>query len=420
MKTITSFSKDGYKIYGKKCLEGMLKHWPGQIVAYIEEPIDDLPQDPRLSYVNLFDIPDVLPTLNAMAQFPVMRGRIGDKNVYKYDAFRFCRKVFAQCHAVQGYTGNLYWVDADTEFTANIDEGWLLDILGEHFMVYMGRKSWHSCASFVGWNTQHEQSRAFFSVYRDLIVNGYFLLEEEWHDSYWLDQLRNLLNLDAVDVAAGGPMEDGPFNVFDAVFAGKARHLKGNIKFQPKRYQQLIDIVKERQPKKVVEIGTWNGERAIQMNQASPGIEYMGFDLFEFATPETDSEEKNVKPHHTTASVGKRLKEAGMNATLTAGNTRDTLPRFIHMADVNNWKADLVYIDGGHSVETIESDLTCALCIVKKGGVIVLDDYYIDGIDVEKYGCNLPLEKSGLEYKVLPIADPVAGGGATQMAVIQC
>lgn len=420
MKTITSFSSEGYKLYGKTCVEGLLKHWPGEIVVYIEEHIDDLPKDPRLSYVSLYDIPDVLPTLQAMSYFPVMRGQIGDKFIYKFDAFRFCRKVFAQCHAAQDYSGILYWVDADTEFMGDVSEAWLRAKTTGHFMAYMGRNKWHSCASFVSWDTRHDNAKRFFSVYRDTIVGGYFLLDQEWHDSYWLDQLRSILELDAVNLLADYKLPEGPENVFDVLFKGRAKHLKGNLKFTPKRYQQLIDIVKERQPKKVVEIGTWNGNRAIEMGQASKDMEYIGFDLFEFASPVTDAEEKNVKPHHKSADVGSRLKKAGIKATLLAGNTRDTVPRFIHMAEVNDWQADLIYIDGGHSVDTIDSDLTSALCLIRKGGVIVLDDYYGDGIDVEKYGCNKPLEKSGLEYTVLPIADPVVGGGFTQMAVIQC
>lgn len=420
MKTITSFSSDGYKVYGKKCLESLLKHWPGEIVVYIESPIDDLPKDDRISYVDLFAIPDVLPTLNAMSYFPVMRGKIADKFIYKFDAFRFCRKVFAQCHAAQDYEGTLIWVDADTEFTQDVSEQWLNSLLDGHFMGYMGRKGWHSCASFVMWDTTKEQARQFFTVYRETIVNGYFLLDEEWHDSYWLDRLRDIIKIDAIDIAANIKKDEGPVNIFDMVFEGKGRHLKGNIKFTPKRYQQLIDIIKETKPKKIVEVGTWNGDRAIEMNNASPGIEYIGMDLFEFATPQTDSEEKNVKKHHNMADVAKRLKEAGIKATLLAGNTRETMPRFVHMCEVNDWRADLVYVDGGHSVETIDSDFLYARRIVKPGGIIVLDDYYIDGIDTSKYGCNQTLEKSGLSYEVLPIADPVAGGGFTQMAVIQC
>ncbi len=180
------------------------------------------------------------------------------------------------------------------------------------------------------------------------------------------------------------------------------------------RYEQLIFMVLRDKPEVVVEIGTWNGIRAKEMFLANPNMTYYGFDLFETASPDTDAHEKNVKAHFSKEQVEARL---GIhNATLIRGNTNET---FTLWADEHPESVDLVYIDGGHSVETIQSDYMNALKVIKPGGKIVFDDYYEDMPDIDLYGANRVLEQSGRDYHVLPMKDPVVGGGFTKMAVME-
>jgi predicted O-methyltransferase YrrM len=170
------------------------------------------------------------------------------------------------------------------------------------------------------------------------------------------------------------------------------------------RYSQLIAACFKAQPAAILEIGTWNGERALQLLQAAPGAKYYGFDLFEDATAETDAVEMNVKRHNSLAEVEKRLR--GYRVLLTKGNTRTTLAQF-------DRPVDFVWMDGGHSVETIASDWAHVRRLALPDAEIYLDDYYTGPIDVEKFGCNRLV--AGLKHEVLPAADPVMGGGFVQM-----
>jgi len=171
------------------------------------------------------------------------------------------------------------------------------------------------------------------------------------------------------------------------------------------RYSALIQAVRDKQPKAILEVGTWNGTRAIEMlNVAPEGCKYYGFDLFEDATPETDREEMNVKSHHYVDRIQERL--SGYDATLYRGNTRWTLAEF-------NEPVDFVWLDGGHSVETIQSDLDNVLRVATPEARIFLDDYYTGPIDTTKFGCNSIVEK--YRHEVLPQRDPVSGGGWVQM-----
>ena len=173
------------------------------------------------------------------------------------------------------------------------------------------------------------------------------------------------------------------------------------------RYEQLLDAVRTLQPRSILEIGTWNGNRALQMLMLSPGATYYGFDLFEDATDKTDEEEKNVKPHHSVKTVSARLE--GFKFKLHKGNTRETLKAF-------NEPIDFAWIDGGHSVETIRSDWENVRRVLKPGAAVFFDDYYSGGIDTELYGCNKVVEE--WPHLVLPAKDPVIPSGWVQMVKV--
>ncbi len=170
------------------------------------------------------------------------------------------------------------------------------------------------------------------------------------------------------------------------------------------RYGQLLAAVREKQPKAILEVGTWNGERALQMLNLCPDARYYGFDLFEDATVETDREEMNVKPHHYLERVAMKLD--GYNAQLFKGNTRETLASFSE-------PVDFVWLDGGHSIETIRSDWDNVRRVLAPGAWVFFDDYYTGPIDTRRFGCNLIV--AGLDHELLPDRDPVAGGGWVQM-----
>ena len=178
------------------------------------------------------------------------------------------------------------------------------------------------------------------------------------------------------------------------------------------RYKQLHDLIKLLNPKSICEIGTWNGQNAINMLNSCDADLYIGYDLFEEATAETDAVEFNVKAHNAVDTVRNRIKEAhgSVSVNLVKGNTRETL---------KNVRADFVFLDGGHSIETIESDYNA----VKGSGVIVFDDYYVadeEGRcpDIYKVGCNKLL--SNIPHIVFGDKDPVSGGGYTRLAMVIC
>jgi cephalosporin hydroxylase len=199
------------------------------------------------------------------------------------------------------------------------------------------------------------------------------------------------------------------------------------------RYAQLSHIIEDVKPSTILEVGTWNGDRACQMAEAAfkAGVEkvtYFGFDLFEDATSDSDTAELNVKQHFTVDQVVQKLgafrEKYGerFNAHLFRGNTRETLPAALAQMKEQGVTVDFAFVDGGHSIETMRSDLEA----LKDAKVCVVDDYYVKDEqgripDISKYGANAILhetpEKLFHAWKWLQIEDPVKDGGKVRMCV---
>ena len=164
------------------------------------------------------------------------------------------------------------------------------------------------------------------------------------------------------------------------------------------RYETLITEVAKRQPKTILEVGTHMGNSAIAMvNKAreyNDDVFYYGFDIFDWANKDFMKQEFNGKVPPTLSRVRKRLKKENITHKLTIGNTTNTLPKFSPDRYI-----DFVFIDGGHSLETIESDWNNIKYFMDDETVVIFDDYYENRTDV---GCKNLIDKLEQEddYKV--------------------
>lgn len=140
------------------------------------------------------------------------------------------------------------------------------------------------------------------------------------------------------------------------------------------RYTQLPDVIDEIKPKSIVEIGTWNGTRAVQMLQQAgkyypmKQLSYQGFDLFSLQTGEQFTRElsKYAVPEKI---ARKRIEATGAHVKLIAGDTIETINKMA--------PAELYFVDGGHSEATIQNDGERVTRFINDhGGVAVFDDYY--------------------------------------------
>jgi hypothetical protein len=128
-------------------------------------------------------------------------------------------------------------------------------------------------------------------------------------------------------------------------------------------------------------------------------ITYQGFDLFDDMTGEQYRREysKRGQPFEV---VLRRLEATRAHISLVKGDTKQTLYR--NMIDGELEPAEFIFVDGGHSEETIKNDGDIALLALDMtdNGVIVFDDYYYNSTD-EGIGCNKFIHGlDGVKYKV--------------------
>lgn len=129
-------------------------------------------------------------------------------------------------------------------------------------------------------------------------------------------------------------------------------------------------------PQTICEIGTHHGRSACQFIQyLAPRVDqlhYTGYDLFEDADPVTTKQEHNGKGPGSFDRARRSIKKIlashpNVSFDLIRGNTRHTL---------KPQNFDFVYIDGGHSYDTVMHDFL----MVQGSRAIVFDDYQIPGV----------------------------------------
>lgn len=163
------------------------------------------------------------------------------------------------------------------------------------------------------------------------------------------------------------------------------------------RYVQLLDLLDEIKPRKICEIGTWNGNRALQLLQTAgkyypmKRVEYQGFDLFDEQTGEHFRRELS-KYAFPVEVVRKRLQATGADIDLVVGDTVDTTKQLK--------PADFYFVDGGHSDYTVTNDGWAVLHLLDDfGGVAVFDDYYHKG-KPDMQGANLFIDNLPPQFEV--------------------
>lgn len=147
------------------------------------------------------------------------------------------------------------------------------------------------------------------------------------------------------------------------------------------RYDYLLHLARLHKPVNMIEIGVWCGDRAIRFLNSCFSLKlYVGFDLFEGLTAEKHVKESmgNCNTQRR-KDVLQRIKpwadQRRCSIELIAGSTEITLPAF---ASKNPGQFDFIYIDGGHSLETVANDWFWARKLLSPHGLVVFDDYYLN------------------------------------------
>jgi len=455
---VTSFNEEIYTVVGHHLINSIKNNWEPSIkvTGYYHD-----------FNVKNYIIKDInLKSLNKLEDYTtylkVNKEHDGTENKtipynWHLDSLRWSHKVFALTEKAfelaeeSADSGWLIWVDADSLATKRLVPNDILSMLPKECdVVYKGIIN-HSDGtsyldtSFIAFNLNKKPALDLLGDLRGAYISGEFLQYREWHDAFILERLLNIYQAHGMKIKTVEQIGDyiKHFEGIDKVTTSPIRDDKGNRlvalskdkvsqDIMPSRYRQLADVIRHYKPKSIIEVGTWNGGRAIEMALAAfenqDEILYRGFDLFEDATSETDDEEFNLKAHNTQSAVIKRLQEFRAKMMekkkvftfeIGKGNSKEILK------DRTDLDADFVLIGGGNSIATAKSDYDN----LKHNPIVVMDNFFREDEEKlnapEKYkGTNkvidsLPKGKEGQVRRwVIPSQDQVRNGGHTHIAVI--
>jgi hypothetical protein len=193
---VTTFSKDGYELYGKRMIETWLAYWPKseyQLVVYVE----DFELDEKDHGIIQRDIYECCPALIDFKKTSIeMIAKSPNDGKYEkriQKTVKWSHKVFAIDHALRNSdTDYLIYLDGDTHSFDGAPVDLAQTLCGDNLAAVHFERLIHGLHFETGliiFNRKHERFKEFLDVY----VKGYetfeiYDMKKTW-DSYWLVHL---------------------------------------------------------------------------------------------------------------------------------------------------------------------------------------------------------------------------------------
>lgn len=216
---VTTFAVDGYYEYGKRLIESLDRFLPAdvQILVYLEA-ILPLPSSSRIHAINMLRAcPDMIDFKTRHSTEPRANGIVEDVNDYRFNAVKFCHKVFALTHAARTVSADvLYWIDADSVMFRSASHAFLDGLLPDGaYTSYLGRRNMHSECGFMAFDLRHPRNVDFMEFWHNIYAEDLVFQLPEWHDSYVYDVVRKYYEdkkqITSVDLRAGIEDDHQPF-----------------------------------------------------------------------------------------------------------------------------------------------------------------------------------------------------------------
>ena len=178
----------------------------------------------------------------------------------------------------------------------------------------------------------------------------------------------------------------------------------------------FVKEVENNRPKIFLEVGVFHGVTARNICELlykihKDDFKYIGLDLFEeskenksevipntnFSNPLKNIYFKYIKKQnpYSQEAVEDLLKKFQNNVNLIKGNSNLVLKK------IDMSKVDYVFLDGGHSYETVKNDLECCLEVINSNGIILCDDYNFGHLPDVKNAIDEFVKKNNLNCQIL-------------------
>lgn len=201
---ITTFSKDGYELYGHRMIDTWINFWPEdyRLIVYTEG-YDIVEKDPRICCI------DINSACSGLEEFKTRSRQLAD--TYKKSTIdktiKWCHKVYAIGHALNTEQDYLIFLDGDTYTKKSIDPTFPGQLVGNNlFAVHFERLKYglHFETGLMIFNLSHAKipwlKSTVTSAYDSLAI---YSMTKTW-DGYWFAHLYDQYQLPVVDLSRQG------------------------------------------------------------------------------------------------------------------------------------------------------------------------------------------------------------------------
>jgi len=201
---ITTFSKDGYELYGHRMIDSWIKFWPQDyhLIVYTEG-YNIIEKDVRITCI---DINQACPNLD---RFKKLSQEMSDR--YKKSTIdktiKWCHKVYAIGHALNAEQNYLVFLDGDTYTKKTIDPTFPMQLVGPNLFAVHFEKLKHGLhfeTGLIVFNLKHPD----ILWLKNIITTAYDTMEiysmpKTW-DGYWFVHLYTKYRLPVADLSRQG------------------------------------------------------------------------------------------------------------------------------------------------------------------------------------------------------------------------
>lgn len=139
----------------------------------------------------------------------------------------------------------------------------------------------------------------------------------------------------------------------------------------------LIDAVMDANPKTYIEIGCYQCDTMKQIRRTFPELRIIGFDLFKPHEGDTTDKGKGIELAPIEEPPVTADQARAMKFEVYEGDTKQSLPEFFECMAIE--LPVFVFLDGGHSYETVKSDYD-NICKYLPDATTVIDDVDYPGV----------------------------------------
>jgi hypothetical protein len=208
---ITTFSEDGYHLYGKRLIKTWCRYWPTEgytLRIYAEHNLQV--DDPRVEVINLNN---VSPKLLAFKDYcntqlteleDIKKNRKQRNKLLK--TVKWCHKVYCIDHALQTEVDHLIYLDGDTYTINQVDPGVLEELVTDnlfsvHFEKLQGMA--HYETGLIIFNNHHAQMPDLKNHITSAYDSGeIFEFKKSW-DGFWFAILHKRREYEVIDLSYG-------------------------------------------------------------------------------------------------------------------------------------------------------------------------------------------------------------------------